>query len=204
MGAHIYKYNFQDGSFYIGKNNGRYDRATNHAEQSEDFIMIGGIMFGNTNKHGKFYAKVREFGMPTKTILEDNIDLNVLDEREMYWINRYDAETKGLNGTGAARKSYRGMKVVFDLANNTSHKYKTNKEVELHTGIKGRRVSDLLNNVYASYETLKGNVYVVCKEDELMAYRELIIKHREDFINFSTKEKEKEVVPVAPTLNWLF
>jgi hypothetical protein len=81
----IYKLTSPSGKCYIG--------------QSRDIIgRFRGHKSDTKRKHQKLYYGIRKYGYEnfTKEILEE-CDQNVLDIREIYWINYYDSANKGYN-----------------------------------------------------------------------------------------------------------
>lgn len=192
---HIYCYTDLKGKVYVGQSNGTYNREDNHRTQSEDVVVIDGTIFGKANKHPEFYASVLRDGWNNidKTILEDDINLEELNTKERYWINKMDAEgSNGLNGTRGKLKSYRGEKVVFNLETLKTFICKTNQDVEDATGIPKRRVSDMIKNVMPSYRTIKGNIWAICKYDEIDKYNKLISSNLELFKKHAVSQKGAE------------
>lgn len=70
------------------------------------------------NTDNKFYFAMRKYGVEhfTPTVIEDNIDNSILNEREIYWIKYYNSYQNGYNSTiGGEGDTKYNPKLILEL-----------------------------------------------------------------------------------------
>lgn len=120
----IYKTkNLINGKFYIGKD----------AKNKKTYLGSGKLLQHAIQKYGKENFK--------KEILEYCIDLKHLDEREVYWINKYNAIEKGYNltegGTGGDTWKNNKLEVHWNVGKSAWNKGLKGVSIPWNKGLKG-------------------------------------------------------------------
>lgn len=91
IGIYILYFESDDAMYYIGKSLDILHRYDIHCRDLRNKCH-------HNYKLQKLYTKYGSY--PTLHILEDIVDLNILSEREVYWINEFDSFNSGINLTG--------------------------------------------------------------------------------------------------------
>lgn len=134
----------------------------------------------------KLYSAIDELGSDKFYIelLEDNVDYNLLDEREEYWIDYYDSFNNGYNSTPGGK----GGKLIFKEED-------VNRIIDmLKSGKTKEEVSKEFNcNQYTIVRTLKYNGYDNAEsiQPNRKVNRELILSM---YLDGYTNKKISEII----------
>lgn len=141
----IYKLEFTDGSFYIGRSVNIESRYKDHCS----------MLTRNASTCPLVQKKYNEVNiLPTLSIVETTSIDNISD-REVYWISALSATTKGLNvlpggedilvGDKHPMSKYSNTQIyqVLKLLASTTPIY-SHKEIEVETGVKATTVKDIV------------------------------------------------------------
>lgn len=141
----IYKLEFKDGSFYIGKSVNIESRYKDHKSQ----------LLRNKSGSPKLQRKYNEVqSLPSMSIIEE-CSIDLLSEREVFWIDTTNATTNGLNvlhggqdtmvGDKHPGSKYSNSKIhyVMELLSQESPVL-THIQIQELTGVKSTTVKDIV------------------------------------------------------------
>ena len=148
MTTGIYKLEFTDGSFYVGRSINIEGRYKDHCSMLRRGVSTCPLL-------QKKYEEVKN--LPSISILEET-NITSLADREVYWISQLKATTLGLNilpgGTDVlvgekhhmSKYSNAQVVAVLEMLTSTSPLY-THKDIENNTGVKVSTIKDILCGV---------------------------------------------------------
>lgn len=109
----------------------------------------------NTYKNTYFYNSIHKYGQENFVleILEDNVANDKLDEREIYWIDKYDSYHNGYNETIGGQGTIGYIFTEEDLKKKSKSMKETWKiSKKLNNPERNKKISDKLKNVPKSKE----------------------------------------------------
>lgn len=136
----IYKLLFSDGSIYVGK--------TTKSLKSRLMGHCAKLRSGKHHSH-KMQKKYTEVGLPEIHVLEETT-LDLLDIREIYWIDKLDSYYSGLNCT-------KGGELTLFGEDNIAAKYKNDdyKAVVICLAYTDWSIKEIAQQLDVGYEMIK-------------------------------------------------
>lgn len=153
------------------------------------------------SRHYKIYNAIKKYGKENFYIevLESNIEIDKLDEREIYYIEKYNSFKKGYNSTkgGDGRtinKEYDEEKIVYMYKQG-----KSMKEIGFLYNVSNATISRLLNrlNIKTRHDGNKYESFDITKFVSLWENKEITIKHMSEYY----KVDERTIRRYAKRLN---